>query len=208
MITLRILSSISSYSFNVLDAFTRYQRATGAVADNNTGLLRLTTAQFANLQSLFFTINGVRSNIVEIVYLNANTTFPRSHLSSLQTHKHGLAHSTLISEALLTTCTSSLVTSERPLVKDSTSSMYVYSVSCNTLRPWFTMSDIGFRFLGALLLCLRHRQQAGRVRNHSLHARYDELRRGVTENSRCIFTLGIVIVGHYTSFMNSRITSN
>ncbi|KIP11123.1 hypothetical protein PHLGIDRAFT_64293 [Phlebiopsis gigantea 11061_1 CR5-6] len=41
------------------DAFTRYQRATGAVADRNTGLLRLTTAQFANLQSLFFTINGV-----------------------------------------------------------------------------------------------------------------------------------------------------
>ncbi|KAI0348262.1 aspartic peptidase A1 [Trametopsis cervina] len=40
------------------DAFTRYQRATGAVADRNTGLLRLTTAQFANLQSLFFTING------------------------------------------------------------------------------------------------------------------------------------------------------
>lgn len=43
----------------MVDAFTRYQRATGAVADRNTGLLRLTTAQFANLQSLFFTINGV-----------------------------------------------------------------------------------------------------------------------------------------------------
>ncbi|RDX41559.1 aspartic peptidase A1 [Lentinus brumalis] len=41
------------------DALTRYQRATGAVPDNATGLLRLTTAQFANLQSLFFTINGV-----------------------------------------------------------------------------------------------------------------------------------------------------
>ncbi|KAH9926239.1 aspartic peptidase domain-containing protein, partial [Epithele typhae] len=41
------------------DALTRYTRATGAVQDNATGLLRLTTAQFANLQSLFFTINGV-----------------------------------------------------------------------------------------------------------------------------------------------------
>ncbi|KAM5544280.1 hypothetical protein V8D89_001940 [Ganoderma adspersum] len=41
------------------DALTRYQRATGAVADRATGLLRLTTAQFANLQSLFFTIGGV-----------------------------------------------------------------------------------------------------------------------------------------------------
>ncbi|KAI1788141.1 aspartic peptidase A1 [Ganoderma leucocontextum] len=41
------------------DAITKYQRATGAVADRTTGLLRLTTAQFANLQSLFFTIGGV-----------------------------------------------------------------------------------------------------------------------------------------------------
>nr|WPL92273.1 aspartic protease U42611 [Ganoderma boninense] len=41
------------------DALTRYQRATGAVADRATGLLRLTTAQFANLQSLFFTMGGV-----------------------------------------------------------------------------------------------------------------------------------------------------
>nr|AHA86292.1 aspartic protease 2 [Leucoagaricus gongylophorus] len=41
------------------NAITLYQRATGAVLDNNTGLLRLTPAQFANLQSLFFTTNGV-----------------------------------------------------------------------------------------------------------------------------------------------------
>ncbi|KAH8099771.1 acid protease [Cristinia sonorae] len=40
------------------DALARYQRATGAVFDNNTGLLRLTTAQFNSLQSLFFTIAG------------------------------------------------------------------------------------------------------------------------------------------------------
>jgi len=41
------------------DAFSRYRTATGAVQDNTTGLLRITAAQFANLQSLFFTINGV-----------------------------------------------------------------------------------------------------------------------------------------------------
>lgn len=41
------------------DALARYRTATGAVLDNTTGLLRITAAQFANLQSLFFTINGV-----------------------------------------------------------------------------------------------------------------------------------------------------
>ncbi|KAH9926246.1 acid protease [Epithele typhae] len=41
------------------DALTRYMAATGAVSDARTGLLRLTNAQFANLQSLFFNINGV-----------------------------------------------------------------------------------------------------------------------------------------------------
>jgi len=41
------------------DAFARYRTATGAVPDNATGLLRITAAQFANLQSLFFTISGV-----------------------------------------------------------------------------------------------------------------------------------------------------
>ncbi|KIJ40036.1 hypothetical protein M422DRAFT_257104 [Sphaerobolus stellatus SS14] len=40
------------------NAITAYQKANGAVLDNTTGLLRLTTAQFANLQSLFFTIGG------------------------------------------------------------------------------------------------------------------------------------------------------
>ena len=33
--------------------------ATGAVLDNTTGLLRLTTAKFNKLSSLFFKINGV-----------------------------------------------------------------------------------------------------------------------------------------------------
>ncbi|KAF8519885.1 acid protease [Hysterangium stoloniferum] len=40
------------------NAFNTYKSATGAVLDNNTGLLRLTTTQFANLTSLFFVIGG------------------------------------------------------------------------------------------------------------------------------------------------------
>ncbi|KAJ7621411.1 acid protease [Roridomyces roridus] len=38
--------------------FNTYTRATGAVEDATTGLLRVTNAQFNKLQSLFFTING------------------------------------------------------------------------------------------------------------------------------------------------------
>ncbi|KAJ7607163.1 acid protease [Roridomyces roridus] len=38
--------------------FNTYTRATGAVQDATTGLLRVTNAQFNKLQSLFFTING------------------------------------------------------------------------------------------------------------------------------------------------------
>ena len=40
------------------DAYQRYQKATGATLDNATGLLTITSAQFANLQSLFFTAGG------------------------------------------------------------------------------------------------------------------------------------------------------
>ncbi|KAI8972455.1 acid protease [Trametes punicea] len=40
------------------DALERYKSATGAVLDNTTGLLRITQEQYANLQSLFFTISG------------------------------------------------------------------------------------------------------------------------------------------------------
>ena len=40
------------------DAFQAYQDATGATPDESTGLLSLTEGQFANLQSLFFTIGG------------------------------------------------------------------------------------------------------------------------------------------------------
>jgi cathepsin E len=40
------------------DAFAKYQTATGAVLDDNTGLLTITATQFKNLQSLFFTAGG------------------------------------------------------------------------------------------------------------------------------------------------------
>ena len=40
------------------DAFNRYKSATGAVLDANTGLLKITSAQYANLQPLNFIIGG------------------------------------------------------------------------------------------------------------------------------------------------------
>ena len=39
------------------DAFSSYQQATGASLDESTGLLKLTSDQYDNLQSLFFAIN-------------------------------------------------------------------------------------------------------------------------------------------------------
>lgn len=41
------------------DAFQEYQKLTGGVLDENTGLLRITVEQYANIQSLFFNIAGV-----------------------------------------------------------------------------------------------------------------------------------------------------
>jgi len=47
------------------NAFTAYTKATGAVLDNRrTGLLMLTASQFNNLQSLFFTTNGVTFELI------------------------------------------------------------------------------------------------------------------------------------------------
>ncbi|KIP05511.1 hypothetical protein PHLGIDRAFT_119740 [Phlebiopsis gigantea 11061_1 CR5-6] len=40
------------------DAFATYEELTGGVMDETTGLLRITPAQFSNLQSLFFNIGG------------------------------------------------------------------------------------------------------------------------------------------------------
>ncbi|PPQ63824.1 hypothetical protein CVT24_009774 [Panaeolus cyanescens] len=40
------------------DGFNKYKSATGGVLDSTTGLLRITSTQFSNLQSLFFTAGG------------------------------------------------------------------------------------------------------------------------------------------------------
>ncbi|KIK01963.1 hypothetical protein K443DRAFT_677972 [Laccaria amethystina LaAM-08-1] len=55
------------------DAFSRYTSATGAVLDNTTGLLSITPAQYAKLQSLYFTTNGVTYTFTANAQL-----FPRS----------------------------------------------------------------------------------------------------------------------------------
>ena len=57
--TAGIVDTGTTLTLIATDAFQRYQAATGAVPDANTGLLALTLQQFANLKSLFFIINGV-----------------------------------------------------------------------------------------------------------------------------------------------------
>lgn len=42
------------------DALSKYQSETGAVSDQATGLLRVTSAQYSNLKSLFYKIGDVR----------------------------------------------------------------------------------------------------------------------------------------------------
>ncbi|KIL59246.1 hypothetical protein M378DRAFT_1014703 [Amanita muscaria Koide BX008] len=55
------------------DAYKAYVNATGATLDSDTGLLTITTANYANLKSLFFNINGVPYELTP----NAQT-WPRS----------------------------------------------------------------------------------------------------------------------------------
>jgi hypothetical protein len=57
-----------------LDAYNRYVDAIGAVIDQGTGLLSITPAQYANLQSLFFVVGG---NTYELI-ANAQI-WPRTH---------------------------------------------------------------------------------------------------------------------------------
>ena len=54
--------------FTRIDAIEAYQTATGAVEDETTGLLKLTSAQFAKLESLFFKIGSVRWPIFLLFY--------------------------------------------------------------------------------------------------------------------------------------------
>ncbi|KAI0797321.1 aspartic peptidase domain-containing protein [Irpex lacteus] len=55
------------------DSYNAYTAATGAVADQTTGLLTISAAQYSNLQSLFFTIGGV-----EYEFTKNAQTFPRA----------------------------------------------------------------------------------------------------------------------------------
>ncbi|KAF8151267.1 aspartic peptidase A1 [Mycena galopus ATCC 62051] len=58
--TLILLASDGEYlDFSAYRAFALYQKATGAVMDGNTGLLRITLAQYAALKNLNFVIGGV-----------------------------------------------------------------------------------------------------------------------------------------------------
>ncbi|KAF7303233.1 Aspartic proteinase [Mycena kentingensis (nom. inval.)] len=56
--TAGIVDTGTTLIYLATDAYTRYQRATGAVLDANTGLLRVTTAQFVAMQNLNFVIGG------------------------------------------------------------------------------------------------------------------------------------------------------
>ncbi|KAH8984539.1 aspartic peptidase A1 [Lactarius hatsudake] len=56
--TAGIVDSGTTLILIATDAFNRYKTATGAVLDGITGLLKITSTQFSNLQSLFFTAGG------------------------------------------------------------------------------------------------------------------------------------------------------
>ena len=45
------------------DAYQKYQSATGATLDNNTGLLTISSSQYSNLQPLSFNIGGISYNL-------------------------------------------------------------------------------------------------------------------------------------------------
>lgn len=56
---INIAQQISRPILQRTDSYNAYTAATGAVADQTTGLLTITAAQYSNLQSLFFTIGDV-----------------------------------------------------------------------------------------------------------------------------------------------------
>ena len=63
------------------DAFNKYKNYTGAQEDKDTGLLRITPAQYANLKSLYFTIGDV--SLFELLYLHERLTCNRAgHLQA------------------------------------------------------------------------------------------------------------------------------
>ncbi|KAL5492367.1 hypothetical protein ACEPAI_3814 [Sanghuangporus weigelae] len=58
--TAGILDTGTTLVLLATDAFNRYKSLTGATSDGTTGLLMLTSAQFQNLQSLYFQIGGTK----------------------------------------------------------------------------------------------------------------------------------------------------
>ena len=84
-------------------AYNSYQSATGAVLDDDTGLLRVTTTQYDDLKNLVFDINGV---CVVSWYLGiTDISLARCHLHSLPTLKSGLVALTLTLAVFLPTFT-------------------------------------------------------------------------------------------------------
>lgn len=66
-----------------LDAFTKYKRATGAVADSATGLLRITQAQYNSLQNLNFNIGGTTYSLTPNAQIWPVSTFSQSTPSTI-----------------------------------------------------------------------------------------------------------------------------
>ncbi|KAH9858562.1 aspartic peptidase A1 [Lenzites betulinus] len=62
--TAGIVDTGTSLIYIPTESFQRYQQETGGVFDENTGLLRITPAQFDKLHSLFYNINGATFELV------------------------------------------------------------------------------------------------------------------------------------------------
>ncbi|KZT08681.1 aspartic proteinase precursor [Laetiporus sulphureus 93-53] len=76
--TAGVVDSGTTLTLIASDAFSRYQQATGAVQDENTGLLRITADQYDQLESLYFNIGG------QIYEFTANAQiWPRSLNSAI-----------------------------------------------------------------------------------------------------------------------------
>lgn len=79
-----------SHTAGLPDAFATYQQLTGGVTDEATGLLSITPAQFASLQSLFFNIGGVSSSSETAVCIHSLVYIRRLRSNSRPTLRFGL----------------------------------------------------------------------------------------------------------------------
>ena len=61
----------------------KYQEVTGGVFDNATGLLKISTAQFHNLQSLFFQVHGTNFELTANAQIFPVRSLACSHEISL-----------------------------------------------------------------------------------------------------------------------------